>query len=356
MIKAPLKNRILFTLALVIGFSGYSCTVKAENINPALDTNILNHLIPVMYQQAPVNQVKLLNESSLNDNILIALAKSQKSQTKQAKQPNKQVVAQKTPIKAVNQPKQQAKAKAAIQTNKKASLSYKSLANKENSPAVVYINGKEVVRYSCMLNGISPEKRAELLKNRLQTFLSQNGKPENILPGVEKGSIVGRAGNIILFTADEQNSKAFGLSPSGLAIHWINNIRVALGAPKFVRDHNLIASRGSLNISSVFASRYLGKEEFGVASWYGGAFHGRRAADGSRFDSQSFTAAHKSLPFGTLVKVTNLRNGKECIVKITDRGPYAAGRVIDLSRGAAREMGMISSGISKVKLEVIGIY
>ena len=94
----------------------------------------------------------------------------------------------------------------------------------------------------------------------------------------------------------------------------------------------------------------------GTASWYGPAFHGKRAADGSRFNTDEYTAAHKTYPFGTLVKVTNLKNSKSCVVKITDRGPYAHGRIIDLSKKAAEDIGMLGSGVAKVKLEVVGQY
>ncbi len=73
----------------------------------------------------------------------------------------------------------------------------------------------------------------------------------------------------------------------------------------------------------------------GAASWYGGRFHGRRAADGSRFDQMGLTAAHRSLPFGTKLLVTNRRTGNSCVVSVNDRGPFVGDRVIDLSRGAA---------------------
>lgn len=92
----------------------------------------------------------------------------------------------------------------------------------------------------------------------------------------------------------------------------------------------------------------------GVASWYGPGFHGRKTASGERYNMDALTAAHKSLPFGTRVRVTNRNNGKSVVVKINDRGPYVGGRVIDLSRGAARTIGMIGSGTAKVTVEILG--
>jgi rare lipoprotein A len=91
----------------------------------------------------------------------------------------------------------------------------------------------------------------------------------------------------------------------------------------------------------------------GTASYYGGRFHGRKTASGERFNQNAMTAAHKTLPLGTKVRVTNLRNGETVDVKINDRGPYIKGRIIDLSKGAARRLGMIRSGIAKVRLEVV---
>src|SRR5215813_1199118 len=93
--------------------------------------------------------------------------------------------------------------------------------------------------------------------------------------------------------------------------------------------------------------------EVGVASWYGGRLHGRRTASGGRFDQNGLTAAHRSLPFGTQVRVTNLDSGGSVIVTITDRGPYARGRIIDVSRAAARHLGMLRTGTAHVRIESV---
>lgn len=96
-----------------------------------------------------------------------------------------------------------------------------------------------------------------------------------------------------------------------------------------------------------------GKVQVGTASWYGKQFHGRQTASGDTYDMFQFTAAHRTLPLGTLVKVTNLRNGKWVIVKVNDRGPYVGHRVMDLSYGAAQMLAFRQRGIERVKLEVI---
>lgn len=91
--------------------------------------------------------------------------------------------------------------------------------------------------------------------------------------------------------------------------------------------------------------------ETGVASWYGAKHHGKRTASGELFDQSKFTAAHPKLPWGSIVKVTNLANGKSVEVRITDRGPYGKGRIIDLSRAAAKVLGMLGTGVAQVKIE-----
>src|SRR5271154_452765 len=93
--------------------------------------------------------------------------------------------------------------------------------------------------------------------------------------------------------------------------------------------------------------------EFGFASWYGYPFHGRVAADGSVYDMEQITAAHKTLPLGSWVRVTNLKNGKVVDVRITDRGPFIDGRVIDLSRAAARAIDVLDPGTAPVRVEVL---
>lgn len=89
------------------------------------------------------------------------------------------------------------------------------------------------------------------------------------------------------------------------------------------------------------------------ASWYGPKFHGKTTANGEQFDQMAFTAAHKKLKFGTLLRITNPKNDKSVVVRINDRGPYITGRQLDLSKAAAQELGMIKKGVVKLKVEEI---
>ncbi|MFA0508544.1 MULTISPECIES: septal ring lytic transglycosylase RlpA family protein [unclassified Vibrio] len=91
----------------------------------------------------------------------------------------------------------------------------------------------------------------------------------------------------------------------------------------------------------------------GVASWYGDKFHGKLTASGETYNKNAYTAAHKTLPFGTIVRVTNTANNKSVDVKINDRGPYVKGRVIDLSHKAFSQIGDVKKGVVKVKIEII---
>ena len=98
----------------------------------------------------------------------------------------------------------------------------------------------------------------------------------------------------------------------------------------------------------------VGIKERGVASWYGAQFHGKQAANGEIFNMEALTAAHRTLPLGSMVRVVNLLNGKHVRVRINDRGPYVNGRILDLSHAAAAQLGMVDGGLSVIQLEVIG--
>ena len=94
-----------------------------------------------------------------------------------------------------------------------------------------------------------------------------------------------------------------------------------------------------------------GYDETGIASFYGSAHQGKRTASGERFDQHDLTAAHRRLPFGTRVKITNLSNDRSVVVRINDRGPHTRNRLVDVSRAAAEQLGMIGSGTAKVRIQ-----
>ena len=96
-----------------------------------------------------------------------------------------------------------------------------------------------------------------------------------------------------------------------------------------------------------------GYNQSGVASYYGARHHGKRTASGEPFNKNALTAAHRQLPFGTRVKITNLSNDKSCVVRINDRGPHTRGRLIDVSHEAAEQLGMLRSGTARVRVQAL---
>jgi rare lipoprotein A len=127
-----------------------------------------------------------------------------------------------------------------------------------------------------------------------------------------------------------------------------------------VSDHGTTKHRRQMHIGGRNVRHHSGKRsprrrhggaEIGVASWYGHEWHGRRTASGERFRSEEMTAAHPTLPLHSRALVTNMANGKSVAVRITDRGPHTKGRIIDVSHSAAERLGMLTTGVARVKVE-----
>ena len=112
------------------------------------------------------------------------------------------------------------------------------------------------------------------------------------------------------------------------------------------------AGPGVADIASAIG-RGIQTVQEGVVSWYGAQFHDRPTASGELFDSGALTMAHRSLPFGTMVRVTNLRNGRSVVVRVNDRGPFVGTRIADLSQAAASEIGMMRRGVARARIEVL---
>jgi rare lipoprotein A len=217
--------------------------------------------------------------------------------------------------------------------------------------ASLFVNDQEIFRFQGETAGIKAYDRAKLVAERLNRSLTLSvanaaeikpafvGKAGSQLPVV-------RIGQETLVTADHIAAKAEKLRPEQLAFVWTNRLREALHTTSLdAKDYP------EFNKPAMARYSATGRIQTGIASWYGPGFHGRRTASGSRFNQFAMTAAHRTLPFGTLVRVTNQRTKRSCVVKINDRGPYAHGRIIDLSRGAAQAVGL--SGVGRVTLEVV---
>ena len=137
---------------------------------------------------------------------------------------------------------------------------------------------------------------------------------------------------------------------------FIGRARITLGCLTSVLALMLLAAgcarRSTARVPAPLSAK-IGSTETGIASWYGVPYDGRQAASGEIFDMEKLTAAHRALPFETWVEITNLSNGKQVDVRITDRGPFVHGRIIDLSMGAARQIDMVRAGTARVRLKVI---
>jgi len=227
-------------------------------------------------------------------------------------------------------------------------LSIRVTEDAEHQTASVVVNQKEVMKFRSDWDDYSPVLRAKKAAHTLFEYIHRGGQAIHIFPKVEDDSIQLVAGNHVVADIDPQTAELSQNEPKSLALVWSNLTRTALGAQKLFR------SKTNQN-EFVDASQYhkTGKVSHGKASWYGPGFHGRKTADGSRFDMNGLTAAHKTLPFGTLLQVTNERNGKTCVVKVNDRGPYAGHRILDLSKGAATQLGMLGSGVAAITMEVV---
>jgi len=132
----------------------------------------------------------------------------------------------------------------------------------------------------------------------------------------------------------------------------LNNAKNVNNEPVLVDE--FIPKTVKENIVNTSTVKYINRGTM-KASWYGPKFHGKLTANGEIYDQMALTAAHKSLTFGTLLKVTNPRNGRSVIVRINDRGPYVQGRDLDLSKGAAIELGMLKKGVGRVKIEEVAL-
>lgn len=220
--------------------------------------------------------------------------------------------------------------------------------------AAVTINGKELVVYKAAAGSGDAAQKAEDLASELQgLFEDKKFDAEYLLPGRsgENPALVMQGQTVVeLECVNDEDKEASSQKNLQMALKLTNTIRAMFGAPSVPATFFKVA-----NIPAQIAGRVAGSFS-GQASWYGPQFHGRKTSDGSRFDMNKLTAAHKTLPFGTKLLVMNRKTGDSCIVKVNDRGPFVGDRVIDLSRGAARQLNMLSSGVAVVDCVVLGTH
>ena len=217
--------------------------------------------------------------------------------------------------------------------------------------ASVTLNGKEVTCFKGETAGGSAEQRAENLASRLQQLLADDKfDASKLLPSHDGDVASAKMDGVTILKFDGIEIEA-GKSAMEQSCKTVNVIRTALGAQVLPQTFAKIAELANKEVTP---SKTKGCFS-GHASWYGGKFHGRKTSDGSRFDQDGLTAAHRSLPFGTKLLVMNRATGQSCVVQVNDRGPFVGDRVIDLSRGAARQLDMLGSGVATVDCLVLGM-
>lgn len=209
--------------------------------------------------------------------------------------------------------------------------------NKWGDKADIIVDGRVVMKVSQSDPDLSAYDSAREIALSMEEGFSEGKTGDDIRPVISKGNQYSvRLGDSILSVIKKEEELIYNKDYWTIALERANKIREGFGAEPFSIE----------NIRSI-------NTQYGKASWYGGFFHGRRAASGERYDMEEFTAAHKTLPFGTEVLVTRLDNSKSVLVRITDRGPYIAGRIIDLSRAAAESIGLLGSGVTKVRIDIL---
>jgi rare lipoprotein A len=217
------------------------------------------------------------------------------------------------------------------------------IPSKNKPEASVFIDGKELVRFRQTATLSNPYRAGLQFGRALHLQLANGSSPSDIhMTLMPDGSVNLELGKVTLAHIDTAQAIAASnekhpITPQKLATIWHKHIDKAFDVERRFSE-NYIAS---------------GFTQTGEASWYGPGFNGRRTANGERYDMNGITAAHKTLPFGTLLEVTNQWTGKQVIVRVNDRGPYAHGRIIDLSKGAAEVIGLTSSGVAPVTIVAV---
>jgi rare lipoprotein A len=191
------------------------------------------------------------------------------------------------------------------------------------------------------VNALNETKKIALSLNKL--LYEKKLRADRIMPAIHGNDYVLHVDSDVIFSVNKKLAKSEKTNPSSLTLKWANNLRTALGGKP-------ITYRG---VSRSLSSYSRGDAQYGYASWYGGRFQGRRTSSGEVFNTNDYTAAHRYLPLGTQVMVTNLGTGRSVMVKINDRGPFVSQRIIDLSSNAFRAIAPLNSGVIRIRMDVL---
>ncbi len=225
-------------------------------------------------------------------------------------------------------------------------------------PATTPTQGAQLV--STNQNSAPPISKAETIANQLNQLYYSGGATEGIkviwqgIKASNKGQYVVTAGKLPIATIDATTTYAKTTSNAEQdALLVANRLRRLLSSGPEAAPIKNIEGKPKPAAATEDSAWNVTRVYKGEASWYGPGFDGNLTANGERFNQNALTAAHPSLPFGTKIRVTNQYNGRSVVVRVNDRGPYAGGRIVDLSAGSADVIGLTSSGVAPVSLEVL---
>jgi len=219
--------------------------------------------------------------------------------------------------------------------------------------ASLTLNGREIIKFKEMGTNHNGEALVEDMAAKLDDLVKDSRfQPDKILPAKDGDMVAIRVDGTTVLRFPAPNvidaAKGTSLTPLETSLKLANAIRGSFGASAlpqgFLKVVEVAQDGGNINGVDHFS---------GSASWYGGKFNGRKTSDGTTYDQEALTAAHRSLPFGTKLLVMNRKTGASCVVKVNDRGPFVDGRVIDLSKGAAKQLNMLGSGVAMVDCLII---
>ena len=184
----------------------------------------------------------------------------------------------------------------------------------DTKKAEVIINSNVVITLKTSVAKKNPLQRAkQIAKELYEALIKGELRADRVSVALSKGEYIGRINKRTIFTADKESAKLEKTSRPMLALKWAANIRSALGGTPY----NGVVNRSKNANTSYFSNNFVG-----LASWYGKKFNGRQTSSGEKYDIRNLTAAHRFLPFGTMILVTNIDNGKNVVVRVTDRGPF----------------------------------
>jgi rare lipoprotein A len=218
------------------------------------------------------------------------------------------------------------------------------------------VESKKAKSSSKMNSEKDPVSRAELVASQLSSFFQNKSNAQDIKVSwntTTKGYSINVKDREIVSIDELTILPDTTKDPAEDALQATNRLRRLIGNAAPLKDIIDKPRKIPTRLERSPQDRVV-RQIVGQASWYGPGFHGRTTANGERYNQEALTAAHPSLPFGTRIRVVNKNNGRSVIVRVNDRGPYAGGRILDLSAGAAKILGMMSSGIAPIQLQILG--